>query len=146
MSKFLKSLGLQLHINICTLRALFCDVQYLLQMLSFWSELFFSPQDCPSGSGSRSGTTAASAAPWNPCTPLPSGTRGVGMLPQSTALNSPHTPGAWPKALNKKPPFLCLQMFLLKVRSKIWAQKFILLQPPAPFIPGHQMSQVTAWQ
>lgn len=138
MSKSLKSLRLYLHRNICPLRVLFPAVQSLL----FCSELFFSPQDCPSGSGSRSSTTGASAAPWNPCTPSPSGTRGLGTLPQGSL----HTPGTSHRALNKRPQFLCPRMFLLKVRSKIRARKFIVVQPSAQFVPQRGISQVTAWQ
>lgn len=141
----------KLCFSLCDQRAaapsgVFSAVKCLIQVLLFWSKVFFSPQDCPSGSGSRSSTTTLSAPLWSPCTPSPSATRGVGSLPQSTALSSLHSPGTSHKTLNKRPPLLCPLMFLLKVRSRTWTQKFILLQPSAQFIPQHGISQVTAWQ
>lgn len=48
--------------------------------------------------------------------------------------------------LNRRQLFSCHQMFLLKVRSKIWSQILILLHPSIQLILQHQISPVISRQ
>lgn len=85
----------------------------------------------------------------NPCKHSLQETRKALMLCQSAAVNFPmylQTQKTCLKPLNRRQRFICHQMFLLKVRSNIWFQKLILLQPSAQSILQCQISQVTSWQ